>query len=137
MALSSTMAGLDDPTVREVTRPEPLSCCRKESNQTGGHVLQRTLGLAVVAAFCVTVRWPHLRPFAVGTFTCAAAATWIKKLTPTLVKNRAKGASNVLTNGPRGYLCTANPDAKGHAFAGSCRKGKLGATTGFGWGGRP
>ena len=75
--------------------------------------------------------------YVVGTFTCAAAATWIKKLTPTLVKNRAKGASNVLTNGPRGYLCTANPDAKGHAFAGSCRKGKLGATSGFGWGGRP
>ena len=75
--------------------------------------------------------------YVVGGFTCAAAATWIKKLTPTLLKNRALGARNVLTNGPRGYLCTANPDAKGHAFAGSCRKGKLAATVGFGWGGRP
>lgn len=75
--------------------------------------------------------------YVVGGFTCAAAVTWIKKLTPTLLKNRKFGASNVLTNGPRGYLCTANPDAKGHAFAGSCRKGKLAATVGFGWGGRP
>ena len=75
--------------------------------------------------------------YVVGGFTCAAAATWIKKITPTLLENRALGARNVLTNGPRGYLCTANPDAKGHAFAGSCRKGKLAATVGFGWGGRP
>ena len=75
--------------------------------------------------------------YVVGGFTCAAAATWIKKLTPTLLKKRQRGASNVLTNGPRGYLCEANPDAKGHAFAGSCHKGKLAATVGFGWGGRP
>ena len=75
--------------------------------------------------------------YVVGSFTCAAAATWIKKLTPTVLKKRGLGARNMLTNGPRGYICEANPDAKGHAFAGSCRKGKLGATVGFGWGGRP
>ena len=65
------------------------------------------------------------------------AASWIKKLSATSVKNRKVGSSNVLTNGPTGMVCTANPDAKGHAFAGSCRKGKGAATVGFGWGGRP
>ena len=75
--------------------------------------------------------------YVVGGYTCANAASWIKKLTPTTVKNRTMGSSNILTNGPAGFKCTANPDANGHAFAGSCRKGKLSATVGFGWGGRP
>jgi len=75
--------------------------------------------------------------YVVGGYTCANAADWIKKLTPTLVKNKTMGSSNALTNGPAGFKCTANPDANGHAFAGSCRKGKLASTVGFGWGGRP
>lgn len=75
--------------------------------------------------------------YVVGTFTCGDAARWLKKLSPTVVENRKLGAHNVLTNGPKGYVCTANPDANGHAFAGSCRKGKGSATVGFGWGGRP
>lgn len=75
--------------------------------------------------------------YVVGSFTCADAAKWLKKLAPTAVKHRTVGSHNVLTNGPKGYLCTANPDANGHAFAGSCRKGKGSATVGFGWGGRP
>lgn len=75
--------------------------------------------------------------YVVGGYTCANAANWIKKLTPTVVKKKKMGSSNVLTNGPTGFTCTANPDANGHAFAGSCRKGKGAATVGFGWGGRP
>jgi hypothetical protein len=83
------------------------------------------------------VRGSTYGSYVVGGYTCAKAASWIKKLTPTVVKNKTIGSSNVLTNGPAGFKCTANPDANGHAFAGSCRKGKLTATVGFGWGSRP
>ena len=90
-------------------------------------------------------RFPHTSlkgtnygSYVVGGYSCATAATWIKKLTATTLKNKSFGASNVLTNGPAGFKCTANPDANGHAFAGSCKKGTGAATVGFGWGsGRP
>ncbi len=31
------------------------------------------------------------------------------------------------------YACVANPDAKGHAFAGSCAQRLADTRTGFGW----
>ena len=59
-------------------------------------------------------------------YSCAKAKKWARKFAARTLPNKKLGASNKI-RGPAGYTCSANPDARGHAFAGSCRKG-------FGWG---
>ncbi len=71
--------------------------------------------------------------YVVGGYKCATAATWIKKFTAMTLKNHKFCASNPLGNGPARFVCTANPDANGHAFAGSCKKGQGASIVGFGW----
>lgn len=66
-------------------------------------------------------------------YSCAKAKKWAKKFGAMSVPNKKKGASNKV-KGPKGFKCLANPDARGHAFAGSCKKGSGAKTIGFGWG---
>ena len=68
------------------------------------------------------------------TWTCAAAKTWIAKLSLDRVPKTV--TKNIpLTNGPRGYHCFATPLSKGgHATGGMCIKGTLAfPRSGFAW----
>lgn len=66
-------------------------------------------------------------------YSCAKAKKWARKFAAKTLPNKKMGASNKI-KGPAGYTCLANPDARGHAFVGSCKKGFASTTKGFGWG---
>jgi hypothetical protein len=66
-------------------------------------------------------------------WTCASAKTWIVKLSGDHVQ--VANANVPLTNGPRGYHCSANPASRGgRATAGQCFKGTVAFPgPGFAW----
>jgi hypothetical protein len=72
----------------------------------------------------------------VGTgWTCAAAKSWIVKLSNDRVRVSARNVP--LTNGPRGYHCLATPFSRGgRATSGTCFKGTIAFPgSGFAWDG--
>jgi hypothetical protein len=91
---------------------------------------------APASQFCSTLNALGLKlEFAtLGTgFTCAAAKTWIVKLTAEKVT--AGGGEVPLADGPKGFHCYATFEVKGHPSDGFCEKGKLASpSSGFNWG---
>jgi hypothetical protein len=53
-------------------------------------------------------------------YSCATATKWIRKLYSLKIPIRYNGNVTVL-KGPKGYYCSAYPDADGHAYAGACQ----------------
>jgi hypothetical protein len=66
-------------------------------------------------------------------WTCASAERWIVKLSKDPIKASTKNI--VLTNGPKGYHCYAEPTSKGgHATDGTCITGTIAFPgKGFAW----
>ena len=71
--------------------------------------------------------------------SCAVAKQYAIKLSSTKLAGKVPGHSYPITGGPKGYTCSANPDANGKLLAGSCQIGPLTAVShhAFSWGGRP
>ncbi len=71
--------------------------------------------------------------------SCAIAKQYAIKLSSTKLSGKVVGHSYPIAGGPKGYTCSANPDANGKLLAGSCRNGPKSAVTklSFSWGGRP
>ncbi len=71
--------------------------------------------------------------------SCAVAKQYAIKLSSTKLPGKLVGHSFPITGGPKGYTCSANPDANGKLLAGSCQIGPKSAVSkhGFSWGGRP
>jgi len=95
-----------------------------------------TVGAARAGKLCPSFkqggRSYHSETLGTG-WTCASAKPWIVKLSSDRVH---VGIANVpLTNGPRGYHCSANPFSRGgRATAGQCFKGTLAfPRSGFAW----
>lgn len=55
-------------------------------------------------------------------YSCKDADVWIHKLSKLKIPIRVSGNSTVL-HGPKGWYCTAFPDANGLAYAGACQSG--------------
>ncbi len=75
-----------------------------------------------------------LTSFTLGTsWTCAAAKSWIVKLSNDHIRISTKNVP--LANGPRGYHCFATPFSRGgRATSGSCIKGTIAFPgSGFAW----
>jgi hypothetical protein len=53
-------------------------------------------------------------------YPCRRAAAWIRKLDTLKIPIKHSGNATVL-KGPKGYYCSAWPDANGHAYAGGCQ----------------
>ena len=68
---------------------------------------------------------------------CTFAKHWAVELSGSKLSGKQAGKSYALTGGPKGYKCTANPDADGKLLAASCLKGSGASTTGFSFGGAP
>jgi len=95
-----------------------------------------TVGAAPAGQLCRSFkqggRSYHWETLGTG-WTCASAKPWVVKLSNDRVH---VGSTNVpLTNGPRGYHCSANPFSRGgRATAGQCFKGTLAfPKSGFAW----
>jgi len=71
--------------------------------------------------------------------SCAIAKQYAIKLSSTKLAGKVPGHSYPITGGPKGYTCSANPDANGKLLAGSCQIGPKSAVSHhvFSWGGRP
>ncbi len=71
--------------------------------------------------------------------SCAVAKQYAIKLSSTKLAGKVPGHSYPITGGPKGYTCSANPDANGKLLAGSCQIGPKSAVShhAFSWGGRP
>ncbi len=71
--------------------------------------------------------------------SCAVAKQYAITLSSTKLAGKVPGKSYPITGGPRGYTCSANPDANGKLLAGSCQIGPKSAVSKhvFSWGGRP
>ena len=70
---------------------------------------------------------------------CSIAMKYAIKLSSTKLAGNTPGKSYPITGGPKGYTCSANPDANGKLLAGSCQIGPKSAVSKhvFSWGGRP
>ncbi len=71
--------------------------------------------------------------------SCAVARKYAIKLSSTKLAGKVVGHSYPIKGGPKGYTCSANPDANGKLLAGSCQVGPKTAVShhAFSWGGRP
>ena len=67
----------------------------------------------------------------IGSVTCSQAKPWLLKL----LSNHGKpGAKVALTNGPKGFHCSATADSKGRPSAGACYTGTVAyPKNGFQW----
>jgi len=70
-------------------------------------------------------------------YDCRAAASWVRKMAgkklpaPPQTADNSDAPDSVPLNGPPRFTCIGRRDANGHAYIGSCRKGKSGVE--FGW----
>ncbi len=71
--------------------------------------------------------------------SCAVAKKYAIKLSGTKLAGKVVGHSYPINGGPKGFTCSANPDANGKLLAGSCQVGPKSAVShqAFSWGGRP
>jgi hypothetical protein len=65
-------------------------------------------------------------------YSCQEAAMWTRQLVVATVAVSPVGDPTTLA-GPAGFTCNAWPDAKGHAYAGACRRGTTAAEFGWNW----
>jgi len=66
-------------------------------------------------------------------YSCSVAVRYAPKLTQAKLKTRTAGVQSPVIGGPKGYKCSAMPDANGHAMQGMCTKGRFDTAKSFNW----
>lgn len=143
---SATPAVSATSTARTVPAPKPAPAPTLSPDMTQAQVIQAaTRAHDFIKPECSPVagpRWvfPGASHFASTQYesyaikySCAVAATWIKRLATKTIPVSKKNALVPVPGGPKGYSCGAWPDARGHAYAGGCADAKTKSSFGWNW----